>query len=120
MNIIHTNIDTADKKAVYKLTKSASMQIQTIEPGTSIPVAAYAHYEDVYKTREGSEGTREVLSFISVDGSKFSTISPTFIRDFMEIVDIMDGEPFAVVITGGTSKGGRKFVDCELDCEYNA
>lgn len=119
MNIKATNINTNDKKAVYKLTKSASAQIQTIEPGTSLPVKDYCLFEDVYKTRDGGEGTRDVLSFTTIDGAKYSTISPTFIRDFLEIVEIMGDDPFAVVITGGTSKGGRKFVDCELDCDYN-
>lgn len=119
MNIKRANIDTTDKKLVYKLTKSASEQVQTLEPGTSLPVRDFCLFEDAYKTRDGGEGTRDVLSFTTIDGAKYSTISPTFIRDFLEIVDIMGDEPFAIVITGGTSKGGRKFVDCELDCDYN-
>lgn len=119
MNIKKGNIDVNDKKAVYRLCKSASAQVQTLEPGVSLPVEKWAFYTDATKSRDGSEGEREVLSFTTPDGGKFSTISPTFIRSFMEIVELMEDDPFAIIITGGTSKGGRKFVDCELDCDYN-
>lgn len=119
MNIKNSNINTADKKEIYKLTKSASAQVQTLEPGVSLPIDKWAFYTDATKSRDGSEGERDVLSFTTLDGGKYSTISPTFMRSFAEIVELMAGEPFAIVITGGTSKGGRKFVDCELDCDYN-
>lgn len=112
MNIIMSNIDQNDKKAVYKLTKSASTQIQTVEPGVSLPVDKWAYYEE-----ENSKGElQNVLAFTSGD-MKFSTISKTFIRSFMECVELMDGDPFSIIVTGGETKSGRKFVNCELDCD---
>lgn len=121
MNFIQTNIDTADKKAVYRMTKGESQKIEGLEKGISIPVDKYALYEEP-KTRKKQDGTEEdytqtVLTFTS--GSyKFGTISATFIKSFLEIVEIMGSDAFAIIITGGESKSGRKYVNCELDCDF--
>lgn len=119
MKFIKTNINTADKKDVYRMTKGESLKIQDIEKGTSFPIDKYAVYEEE-KTRKKNDGTTEnytetVLTFVS-GNMKLGTISATFIRSFMEIVEIMEDEPFAIVITGGKSKNGREYVNCELDC----
>lgn len=121
MTFLKTNIDTANKKEVYRLTKGDSQKIEGLEHGLSLPVEKYALYTEV-KDRNKQDGTVEqysqtVLTFTS--GSyKFGTISATFINSFMEIVELMDGEPFSIIITGGESKSGRKYVNCELDCDY--
>ena len=119
MKFIKTNINTADKKDVYRMTKSESLKIQDIEKGTSFPIDKYAVYEEE-KTRKKNDGTTEnytetVLTFVS-GNMKLGTISATFIRSFMEIIEIMEDEPFAIVITGGKSNNGREYVNCELDC----
>lgn len=121
MNFIQTNIDTADKKAVYRMTKGESQKIEGLEKGITLPVDKYALYEES-KTRKKQDGTEEeytqtVLTFTSGD-CKFGTISATFIKSFLEIVDIMGEDPFAIIITGGESKSGRKYVNCEMDCSY--
>lgn len=120
MRILSTNIDTNDKKAVYKLTKKEAQRIQDLDKGVSLTVDAFALYEED-KTRTKKDGTTEdyvetVLTIVS-GGLKVATISPTFIKSFMEIVELMAGEPFSIIITGGTSKGGRDYVNCELDCD---
>ena len=112
MQILKSNIDTADKKAVYKLTKSESQRVQDVEKGISLPVDKWALYTE--KNNKGEEQT--VLAIVS-GGMKISTISKTFIDSFMECVELMDDDPFSIVITGGTSKGGRQYVNCELDCD---
>ena len=58
----------------------------------------------------------QVLTIVS-GNIKMGTISQTFIKSFLEIVDIMGTDPFAIVITGGKSKNGRDYVNCELDCD---
>ena len=122
MNFIKTSIDTQNKKAVYRMTKGDSLKIEGVEKGTTLPVEAYALYDDD-KTRQKQDGTTEdytqrVLTFVS-SGKKFGTISATFIRSFMEIVDIMGDEKFAIIVTGGQSKNGRNYVNCELDCDWS-
>ena len=122
MNFIKTNIDTQNKRDVYRMTKGDSLKVDGIQKGTSLPVESYALYDED-KTRQKQDGSQEdytqrVLTFVS-DGKKYGTISATFIRSFMEIVDIMGSDPFAIIVTGGQSKNGRNFVNCEMDCEWN-
>lgn len=116
MQIIATNINREDKKKVYKLTKSQSQNVKDIERGVSLPVDEYALYTEVKVNKKGEEEEQTVLAVVS-GTMKISTISKTFIDSFMEIVELMAGEPFSIILTGGTSKGGREYVDCELDCE---
>lgn len=114
MNIINTNIQNlADsKKTMYKLTRAKGLNIKDLENGTRLPVDVWALYTDV--NTKGNEQT--VLTIISGE-EKYHTISPTFQRDFADIVDLMDGEDFAIIIQKSNSKNGREFVTCELDCD---
>ena len=116
MEIIRTNIDKANKKEVYKLTKSESQRVQDVEKGVSLPVDKWALYTETKRDKNGNETEQTVLAIVS-GGMKISTISQTFISSFMECVDLMEGEDFSIVITGGTSKGGRQYVNCEMDCD---
>lgn len=119
MNIIKSNINTADKKALYLMTKRESKKIEGIPQGTVYPVDKYCLYEEEKERNKQGGGTelytQKVLTFVS-GSEKFGTISATFIKSFEEIIDIMGDEKFSIVITGGTSKGGRNYVNCELDC----
>ena len=121
MTFLKTNINTEDKKQVYRMTMGDSQKIDGLERGLSLPVDHFALYPEV-KDRKKQDGTTEqyeqtVLTFTS-GPHKFGTISATFIKSFLEIVKLMDGDPFAIIITGGESKSGRKFVNCELDCDF--
>jgi len=112
MEIIRTNIDVNNKKEIYRLTKSESVRVQDMERGVSLPVDKYALY--VEEDNKGEK--RNVLAVVS-GSSKFATISQTFIRSFLECVDLMGDDPFSIIITGGQSKNGRQYVNCELDCD---
>ncbi len=121
MTFLKTNINTEDKKQVYRMTMGDSQKIEGLEKGLSLPVDHYALYTEE-KDRKKQDGTTEqyeqtVLTFTS-GPHKFGTISATFIKSFLEIVKLMDSDPFAIIITGGESKSGRKFVNCELDCDF--
>ena len=56
----------------------------------------------------------DVLAIQDEDGIVYSTVSEVFKRHFWAIVDLMDGEPFAIRVLSGESKNGRKFVSCTL------
>lgn len=123
MTFLRTNINTEDKKQVYRMTKGDSQKIDGLEKGLSLPVDNFALYTET-KDRKKQDGTLEqyeqtVLTFTS-GPHKFGTISATFIKSFLEIVDIMGEEKFAIIITGGESKSGRTYVNCELDCDFDA
>lgn len=112
MKLIRTNIEHIqnDKKTLYKLTRARGDKMSDREG--KFPVDAYLLYED-----ENSKGEiQEVLAVLS-GGEKLETVSPTFIREFNAICDIMGNDPFAIIIVHGKSKGGRNFITCELDCD---
>ena len=78
MEFIKTNINTADKQQVYRMTKGDSLKVQDLEKGASFPVDLYAVYKEE-KTRNKQDGTVEtytdtVLSY-SVDGSNIYLLS---------------------------------------------
>lgn len=117
MIIIRTNIADIEnnKKKVYKLTKASGNNVKDVE-GT------YAVNEWAIYTEENSKGEENtVLAVLAFDVSgvpvKLQTISQTFIRDFLEIADLMGDEDFAIDIVHGKTKAGRDFVSCELNCD---
>ena len=117
MEIIKTNIENLNenKKALYQLTKAPGANVKDIQPDISHPVAGWALYKDISNGRDGAV-EREVLAVILEDGTKLQTISGTFIKAFMEIVNLMEGEPFSIITRKSTSKAGREFVTCDMDC----
>ena len=118
MSILQTNIENLaeNKKAIYLLTKTPGVNVKDFRMDESVEVNTFALYTEVKTGKDGGESEQEVLSIILADGTKLASISPTFIRSFMEIVELMDGDPFAIICRKSTSKGGREFVTCELDC----
>lgn len=114
MEFYKTNIDTANKREVYRMTEGESLKIEGLEKGLSLPVDKYAYYGEP----TGEDGkVKNILTFTS-GPHKFGTISATFVKSFLRIVEIMGDEHFAIIITGGESKNGRKYVNCELDCDW--
>ena len=118
MKIIKSNVDLSDKKLIYKLTKSSGLLVQDAPEDLSIPVKWWALYDDPKTGKDGAEKENLVLSFIGEGGGKYSTISATFQREFLEIVEIMENDPFAILLKHGTAKNGKPFVTCELDCDF--
>lgn len=118
MEIKKCNFDLTNKKLAYKLTKSSGVMVQEAPDGVSVPIQHWAIYNDPKESKDGSLRDNLVLSFIDNAGVKYSTISATFIREFLDIVAIMEPDPFAILLVHGTTKGGKSFVSCELDCDY--
>lgn len=98
------------KRESYKLTIDPSIKRMKDFIGVQIDVSAYCFYKDVNK--DGKEV--EVLSIMDKDGGVCATNSETFKRDFMNIVELMDGEEFAIEVISGESKAGREFITCTL------
>ena len=118
MEIKKCNFDQNNKKLLYKLTKSSGAMVQEAPDGLSVPVQYWGLYNDPKEQKDGTLKDNLVLSFIDPAWVKYSTISATFIREFLDIAHLMDPEPFAVLLVHGTTKGGKPFVSCELDCDY--
>ena len=116
MQILATNIANLkdSKKTLYRMTVSGGQNVQKMteeQRAQSYPVDVYVLYQD---TNERGE-ENQILS-IWTGKEKLTTISQTFIKSFVKIVDLMEDEPFSILIKTGESKNGRKYVDCELDC----
>lgn len=120
MEILKTNIDINDKYKVYKLTKSSGSMVQDAPSGLSVPVADWMLYNDPKQGKDGTMKDNHVLSIVDTSGVKYSTISATFQREFLDIVEIMGDTPFAVLFMQGMTKANKSFVTCELDCDYKA
>lgn len=97
------------ERDVYKITRGNARKMQEIA-GSVITPEQFALYEDIdVKTGE----TKRVLTIIA-DGEKFGTISPTFIREFMDAAEQFGGDVGTIKVLTGESKNGREFVTCEL------
>lgn len=118
MEILRSNVDVTNKRSIYKLTKSSSTMVQEAPAGLSVPVEIWALYNDPKQQKDGTFKENKVLSFVDTSGVKYSTISATFIREFLDIADIMGDDPFAIILIHGTTRGGKPFVSCELDCDF--
>lgn len=99
-----------NKKETYKMTMAPAIQKLSLAKGSTIAVDAACLYED-----EKNDGTSvEILSILDKDGTCYATNSPTFKKDFKNIMSIMDGEDFEIEVISGIAKSGREFITCTL------
>ena len=117
MEIIRTDIADLkeNKKAFYRLTESVSTSVQDMtddQYDATYDVLAYLLYSDT--DSKGKE--REILT-IQTDKGLFTTVSKTFKESFFKVVNLMDGEPFAIRMFTSTSNSGKTYVDCRMVCD---
>lgn len=117
MEIIRTDIENLkeDKKAFYRMTESVSTSVQDMTDDQydgQYEVLAYLLYSDI--DSKGKE--REILT-IQTDKGLFTTVSKTFKESFFKVVNLMDGEPFAIRMFTGASNSGKTYVDCRMVCD---
>lgn len=111
MEIIKKSSDELTMKQMYDLTKSPEIQRVSDNEGALVQVDAWVLYNDT----DSIGNVREILSILDNEVGVVATNSVTFIRDFMEIVEMCADcsvEPRHVKISSGTSKAGRKFYTC--------
>lgn len=108
MTIIEKGGDYS-KREIYELTKSPKIQKMSEHVGEQLPVDQYLLYED----GENKDVPIQILSIRSGE-TVVATNSATVIKEFRDIVELMDGEPFAVEILTGTSKNGRTYLTVAL------
>lgn len=114
MNVIKTYPEIMDKKTLYSLTRGQSMSVKDVDDRTVITPAAFVVYEDTDKDGK----MNEVLAIRDKEsGEVFTTISPTFKRDFFDIVDFMGEDDYSIRTVHGTTKAGRDFVTCTMVCD---
>lgn len=107
MEIIKTNVES--KIEIFKMTRD-SEKVSEIPDMVNIEITGdYLEYRDTNAKGEDVE----VLAFKEKGGSVLSTISETFKREFMAIIDLGIKD---VVIAKKTSKtkSNRDFITCVL------
>lgn len=96
---------------LYFMTKSPNVQKMTTQKGKQIAVSKWAVYEEV----DDNNIPMQILSVLTPDGEMFATNSPTFIKDFCEMVEFFNGygmEVHTVEVISGRSKNDREFITC--------
>lgn len=109
MNIIKSteNLTPVD---LYKLTMNPNAGKMKNAVGQRLEVASYALYEDVDK-KTGE--LQQILAIQTPEGEVFATNSPTFIEEFVKMVDFFASFNMvvdAIKVVSGVSKGGREFI----------
>lgn len=111
MNIIHTNIDTNNKRALYAITHGKAKKVNDLDNNSRVALTKYAIYEDV-----DAKGVSKIVAAFELDGEKYASASPTFTKSLMDICEFLAGEEIEIIIKKAESKSGRQFLDCELAC----
>ena len=99
-----------DKKAMFNMTEGGTSNKVSDAIGEVLHIDSWVMYE----TEDSKGQPVTALSILEKDGLIYATISETFIKKFVKILDYMEGEDFDVKVIGGTSKNERQFVDCEI------
>jgi hypothetical protein len=111
MNIIAKsgNLTMAE---MYRLTKSPDVAKLTTMKNQELDLARFIVHEDVTNTGESIT----VAAFETEQGEVFATNSPTFTRDFLDILTMCKeaGEPapHRIKVLPKMGKSGREYIQC--------
>lgn len=113
-------INTSDQELinnpvfVYQMTRGkATVSVNKLDDDQldqDYPVRAWLVYTDVNSKGEDVE----ILSVLTESGLVLAAQSKTFKESFFDIVDIVGDRPFSIRVLSGTSKSGRRYMDCDL------
>lgn len=93
------------KAESYKLARSNSSRNMSEKADEDISLGIWALYE---------EDEKRVLTIMDTDGTVYGTISETFIKAFIDMVEYFDPDPVNVIhVVPGVSNNGRKFITCD-------
>ena len=101
-------------KEVVALTKGNDVQKMSDAVGEVLDFDKVVIYDDVNSKGE----PMQVMAVQTKPGAKYATNSATFIRNYVEIINLFDdsGEeaPTTFKVGSGTSKNGRPFICCDI------
>lgn len=115
MAIIKTSYNENEKREIVKCMGMGQRQIKN-EAGTKIDVAGYV----IYTTLDNATGEeKEVISIAGKDGNVFASLSPTVIRSFLDLIEVLGDSDFSVIVKTAKSNSNRDFFYLELEwCSY--
>lgn len=105
MKIIAAN--TEDRKELFRMTHAVKTGKVVDLAGQTITVDKWVLYTDD-PDEEGNE-PKEALTMVLETGEIVGTISRTFIKEFRDIIDVLEELP-PILVETSTTKNGRTFV----------
>lgn len=103
-----------DPVFLYKMTRGKTTvsvnKLDDDQLDNDFSVSAWLIYTDVNSKGENVE----ILSVLTESGLVLAAQSKTFKESFFDIVDIVGDRPFSIRVLSGTSKSGRRYMDCDL------
>lgn len=103
---------------MYKLTKGEGVAKMKEANGQILELAAYILYEDERPDDEGEIQSRPVCAIMTPNGERYGTNSGTFVRTFMDMLDVFEAnneEVHAIRVLVKKSRAGREFVTCDYE-----
>jgi len=111
MNIKIKSKDSFTFKELYDLTKSPESIKLTKLKGQDLDIDSFILYDD-----GAADKVTEILSIKTVQGEIVGTNSPSFIRDFTDIITLCKESgaayPTKIKISTSISKSGREYARC--------
>ena len=103
-----------DPVFLYRMTRGKTTisvnKLDDDQLDSDFSVSAWLIYTDVNSKGEDVE----ILSVLTESGLVLAAQSKTFKESFFDIVDIVGDRPFSIRVLSGTSKSGRRYMDCDL------
>ena len=115
VKIIEASRDLS-KKETYKVTDfTGNLKLdKELSEGTEIRIDVDYYVKCEVNNDDGEN--YNVIVVVDKDGKRYSTGSSSFMNSFDRIVDVMDGEDFAVIAFKRESKkSGKTYICCTLE-----
>lgn len=114
MNIIIKSGDM-DMATLYRLTKSPEIAKLTTVKGQEIEIERFIVYADSVNSDSGDSYVT-IAAFETTAGELFATNSPTFTRDFLDILSMCREAdapyPKKIKVLPKIGKSGREYIQC--------
>ena len=101
-----------DARSAYKMMKSPEVKKMSEADGSVLEVKSWIQYIDT-DSKTGEQ--KEVLTIATTDGEMFGTISVTFLREFLDIVNFFGDDVGMIRVVSGKSKAGRNYITCTVE-----
>lgn len=112
MKILSKSNENLTPAQIYNLCKSPTIKKMKDAVDSTIEIDSWLHYIDVNSKDE----EQEILSIATPENEVFATNSPTFIREFIDMLDMMsdmDTEVHTIRVLTGKSKSDRDYITCQ-------
>lgn len=102
-----------DGATVYRMTKDASVGKMSDAAGMVLRIKEFVIYEDEKTDKNGNPTVTTICSIMAEDGLCYATNSPTFCRDFSDMIDMFadfGDQVHSILVLQKQSKAGRTFI----------